>query len=98
LLPPIKGAPAADSGADNPVRLLPAFPPARETRSLSRFGGKATVVLASDYVSTFRGEWVEPDLVAVPVGLRFYVFRERLMADALVGRDRPQRLAGTSGV
>jgi hypothetical protein len=61
---------------------------------MSHFGGKATVVLASDYVSTFRGEWVEPDLVAVPVGLRFYVFRERLMADPVVGGDRPQRLAG----
>jgi len=34
---------------------------------MSSSGGKATVVLASDYVSTFRGEWVEPDLVAVPV-------------------------------
>src|SRR5712691_9328516 len=36
----------------------------------------------------------EPDLVAVPVGLRFYVFRERLMANPVVGGDRPQRLAG----
>jgi hypothetical protein len=26
---------------------------------------------ASDYVSTFRGEGVEPDLLALPVGLRF---------------------------
>jgi hypothetical protein len=39
---------------------------------LSRFGGTATMVPASDYVSTFRGEGVEPDLVALPVGLRFY--------------------------
>ncbi len=29
-------------------------------------------VSASDYVSTFRGEGVEPDLVALPVGLRFW--------------------------
>jgi hypothetical protein len=28
-----------------------------------------------DYVSTFRGEGVEPDLVALPVGLRFDVSR-----------------------
>jgi hypothetical protein len=41
--------------------------------SLSCFGGVATIVSASDYVSTFRGAGVEPDLVAVPVGLRFYV-------------------------
>src|SRR6266581_3777454 len=31
------------------------------------------IVLASDHVSTFRGAGVEPDLVALPVGLRFYV-------------------------
>jgi hypothetical protein len=30
---------------------------------MSLFGGKATIVFASDYVSTFRGEGVEPDLV-----------------------------------
>ena len=42
LLPPIKGAAAADSGADNPVRLLPPFLTARQSASLSRFGGKAT--------------------------------------------------------
>jgi len=42
LPPPIKGAAAADSGADNPVRLLPAFLPARESGSLSLSGGKTT--------------------------------------------------------
>jgi hypothetical protein len=42
---------------------------------LSRFGGSATIVPAPDYVSTFRGEGVEPDLVALPVGLRFDVSR-----------------------
>jgi hypothetical protein len=31
---------------------------------LSRFGGIATILSGSDYVSTFRGEGVEPDLVA----------------------------------
>jgi hypothetical protein len=41
----------------------------------SRFGGSATIVSASDYVSSFRGEGVEPDLVALPVGLRFDVSR-----------------------
>jgi hypothetical protein len=35
--------------------------------SLARFGGKATSEPASDYVSTFRGEGVEPDLVALAV-------------------------------
>jgi hypothetical protein len=44
-------------------------------RELSRFGGSATIVPASDYVSTFRDEGVKPDLVALPVGLRFYVSR-----------------------
>jgi hypothetical protein len=38
---------------------------------LSRFGGNTTTGSASDYVSTFRGEGVEPDLFALPVGLRF---------------------------
>jgi hypothetical protein len=42
-------------------------------RKLSLFGGSATIVPASDYVSTFRGEGVEPDLVTLPVGLRFDV-------------------------
>jgi hypothetical protein len=37
---------------------------------MSPSGGKATIESASDYVSTFRGEGVEPDLVALPVGLR----------------------------
>jgi len=32
---------------------------------VSRLGGSATIVRASDYVSTFRGERVEPDLVGV---------------------------------
>lgn len=41
-----------------------------------RFAGAAPaelrqIVSASDYVSTFRGQGVEPDLVALPVGLRF---------------------------
>jgi hypothetical protein len=35
---------------------------------MSLFGGSATVVPASGYVSTFCGEGVEPDLVALPVG------------------------------
>jgi hypothetical protein len=43
--------------------------------AVSSSGGIATIVPASDYVSTFRGEGVEPDLVALPVGLRFYVSR-----------------------
>jgi hypothetical protein len=42
LPPPIKGAAAADRGADNPVRLLPLFLAAQQSRSLSRFGGSAT--------------------------------------------------------
>jgi DNA glycosylase AlkZ-like len=37
----------------------------------------ATIVSASDYVSTFFRPRVEPDLVALPVGLRFYVSRWR---------------------
>jgi hypothetical protein len=44
LLPPIKGAAAADSGAGKPARLLLAFLPARESGSLSPSGGNATGV------------------------------------------------------
>jgi hypothetical protein len=45
-----------------------AHPPARaRSASLSRFGGIATIVPASDYVSTFRGEGVGPDLVGLAV-------------------------------
>ena len=36
--------------------------------AMSRCGGIATSVSASDYVRTFRGAGVEPDLVALPVG------------------------------
>src|SRR6266849_9841523 len=43
LPPPIKGAAAADRGADNPARLLPLLLAAQQIRSLSLFGGKATV-------------------------------------------------------
>jgi len=67
LPPPIKGAAAADRGADNPVRLLPLFLAAQQSRSLSRFGGKATFVTVQDYVSKFRGEGVGPDLVGLAV-------------------------------
>ena len=40
---------------------------------VSRFGGVATIVSRRTTFSTFRGEGVEPDLVALPVGLRFDV-------------------------
>ena len=42
---------------------------------MSRFGGKATIMPASDYVSTFRGERVEPDLVALAVADHVLTFR-----------------------
>jgi hypothetical protein len=47
LLPPIKGAAAADSGADNPAT---PFSASTTERVVSRFGGSATIVPASDYV------------------------------------------------
>src|SRR5438128_11097950 len=51
--------------------------------AMSPSGGIATIVPASDYVSAFRGEGVEPDLVALPVGPRFYV-----RGDVAAPRDR----------
>src|SRR6266581_3071573 len=48
---PIKGAAAADRGADNPVRRLPLFPAAQQSRSPSRFGG------SRDGDRTRRGGW-----------------------------------------
>src|SRR5712691_6745387 len=44
---------------------------------LSRFGGIATIVPASDCVSTFRGEGVEPDLVALAVADHVLTLRGR---------------------
>jgi hypothetical protein len=47
-----------------------------QSSSLSRFGGIATVVPASDYVLTFRGEkGLSPDLVALGVADHVLTFR-----------------------
>jgi len=46
LPPPIKDVAAADNGADNPLRSLPLFLAAQQSRLLPRFGGKATCLMA----------------------------------------------------
>ena len=73
---------AFDSPHDHPKNSFPvlssdaaSWEPGGAEVEPSRSGGNATIVPASDYVSTFRGEGVEPDLVALPVGLRFDVSR-----------------------
>jgi hypothetical protein len=43
--------------------------------AVSSSGGIATIVPASDYVSKFRGEGVEPDLVALAVADHVLTFR-----------------------
>jgi hypothetical protein len=47
----------------------------RSTPRTSLFGGIATIVPASDYVSTFRGEGVEPDVAALAVADHVLTFR-----------------------
>src|SRR5712691_10295241 len=53
---------------------------------MSPFGGIATIVPASDYVSTFRGEGVEPDLVALAVADHVLTLRGRDVQDWVCAR------------
>ena len=91
LPPAIKDVAAADNGADNPLRSLPLFLAAQQSRLLPRFGGKATsaaprttflrfaagpdgdlvALFASDYVSTFRREESDHDVV-VPAASHYF--------------------------